>query len=169
MNKKNVLTVKNLNKVYSKNGSEQIRAINNLNLEVKEGEIFGLLGPNGAGKSTFINIIAGLCNKSFGKVFVCGLNLDDDPKTIKGNIEEAAVNLYSMLRELDEHMPQRIAVANIPNQGIVEAINYRLKMMVRHKMIRYLLANQIQHQILMRYPITLLFYHQKYLANLPII
>jgi len=47
MNKKNVLTVKNLNKVYSKNGSKQTHALNNLNLEVKEGEIFGLLGPNG--------------------------------------------------------------------------------------------------------------------------
>ena len=47
--------------------------------------------------------------------------------SVKGNIEEAAVNLYSMLRELDEHMAQRIAVAKIPNQGIGEAINDRLK------------------------------------------
>ena len=37
------------------------------------------------------------------------------------------MNLYSMLRELDEHMAQRIAVAKIPNQGIGEAINDRLK------------------------------------------
>ena len=59
MNKKSVLNVKNLNKVYSKKGSRSIHAIKNLNLEVKEGEIFGLLGPNGAGKSTFINILGG--------------------------------------------------------------------------------------------------------------
>ena len=57
MNKKIVLNVKDLNKVYSKKGSGSIQAIKNLNLEVKEGEIFGLLGPNGAGKSTFINIL----------------------------------------------------------------------------------------------------------------
>ena len=45
MEKKNVLSVKNLNKIYSKNGSSTVNALNNLNLEVKEGEIFGLLGP----------------------------------------------------------------------------------------------------------------------------
>jgi len=54
-------------------------------------------------------------------------NVKSKNLSIKGNIEEAAVNLYSMLRELDEHMAQRIAVANIPNQGIGEAINDRLK------------------------------------------
>ncbi len=81
MNKKSVLTVKNLNKVYSKNGSKQTHALNNLNLEVKEGEIFGLLGPNGAGKSTFINILGGSVIKSGGKVNVWGFDLDKKSKT----------------------------------------------------------------------------------------
>ena len=60
------MTVKNLSKIYSKNNSEPVNALNNLNLDVKQGEIFGLLGPNGAGKSTFINILGGTVIKSKG-------------------------------------------------------------------------------------------------------
>ena len=86
MNKKNVLTVKNLNKVYSKNGSKQTNALNNLNLEVKEGEIFGLLGPNGAGKSTFINILGGSVIKTGGEVNVWGFNLDQNPRQVRASI-----------------------------------------------------------------------------------
>ena len=86
MNKKNVLTVKNLNKVYTKNGSKQTHALNNLNLEVKEGEIFGLLGPNGAGKSTFINILGGSVVKTSGEVHVWGFNLDKNPRQVRASI-----------------------------------------------------------------------------------
>ena len=86
MNKKNVLYVKNLNKIYSKNSSNSIQSINNLNLEVKEGEIFGLLGPNGAGKSTFINILAGTTIKTSGEVNVWGFNLDKNPRQVRASI-----------------------------------------------------------------------------------
>ena len=86
MNKKSVLTVKNLNKIYKKSGSNSVQALNNLNLEVKEGEIFGLLGPNGAGKSTFINILAGTSIKTSGEVNVWGFNLDKNPRQVRASI-----------------------------------------------------------------------------------
>ena len=86
MNKKNVLYVKDLNKTYSKNSSKSVNAIKNLNLEVKEGEIFGLLGPNGAGKSTFINILAGTTIKTSGEVNVWGFNLDKNPRQVRASI-----------------------------------------------------------------------------------
>ena len=86
MEKKNVLSVKNLNKIYSKNKSPSVNALNNLNLDVKEGEIFGLLGPNGAGKSTFINILAGTVIKTSGEVNVWGFNLDKNPRQVRASI-----------------------------------------------------------------------------------
>ena len=86
MNKKNVLSVKNLNKIYNSKDSNSINALNNLNLDVKEGEIFGLLGPNGAGKTTFINILAGTVIKTSGEVNVWGFSLDKNPRQIKASI-----------------------------------------------------------------------------------
>ena len=86
MSNKNVLSVKNLNKVYSKKSSNSVNALNNLNLEVKQGEIFGLLGPNGAGKSTFINILAGTVIKTSGEVIVWGFNLDKNPRQVRASI-----------------------------------------------------------------------------------
>ena len=86
MDKKSVLSVKNLNKVYSSKNSNNTHALKNLNLEVKEGEIFGLLGPNGAGKTTFINILAGTVRKTAGEVIVWGFDLDKNPRQVRASI-----------------------------------------------------------------------------------
>ena len=86
MNKKNVLYVKKLNKVYNGKKNKSINALNNLNLEVKQGEIFGLLGPNGAGKTTFINILGGTVIKTSGEVNVWGFDLDKQPRQIRASV-----------------------------------------------------------------------------------
>ena len=86
MNKKNALKVEKLTKIYSKKSSKEIKALNNLNLEVKEGEIFGLLGPNGAGKTTFLNILAGTVIKNSGSVNVWGFDLDKNPREVRSSI-----------------------------------------------------------------------------------
>ena len=86
MKKKDVLSVKNLSKIYSKNNSGTINALNNLNLDVKQGEIFGLLGPNGAGKSTFINILGGIVIKTSGIVNVWGYDIDKDPRQVRASL-----------------------------------------------------------------------------------
>jgi len=86
MSEKNALKVEKLTKIYSKKSSEEIIALNNLNLEVKEGEIFGLLGPNGAGKTTFLNILAGTVIKNSGCVNVWGYDLDKNPRQVRSSI-----------------------------------------------------------------------------------
>ena len=86
MDKKNALKVEKLTKIYSEKSSNRVKALNNLNLEVKEGEIFGLLGPNGAGKTTFLNILAGTVIKNSGEVNVWGFDLDKNPRQVRSSI-----------------------------------------------------------------------------------
>ena len=78
-----IIEVSGLSKKYA---SANSFALDHIDLTINSGSIFGLLGPNGAGKSTFINILSGLTNKSSGVVKVCGIDLDENPKTVRGNI-----------------------------------------------------------------------------------
>jgi len=84
---KYALTVENLTKVYSdsKNKKEN-KALNDLNFQVKQGEIFGLLGPNGAGKTTFLSILGGTVSKTNGNVNVWGFDIDKNPRQVKASI-----------------------------------------------------------------------------------
>ena len=84
---KYALTVENLTKVYSdsKNKKEN-KALNDLNFQVKQGEIFGLLGPNGAGKTTFLSILGGTVAKTNGNVNVWGFDIDKNPRQVKASI-----------------------------------------------------------------------------------
>ena len=86
MKQKNILSVKNLKKIYFNKKTEDNHALNDLNLDVKEGEIFGLLGPNGAGKTTFINILAGTVIKTAGQVNVWGFDLDENPRQVRASV-----------------------------------------------------------------------------------
>ena len=82
------LSVKNLTKIYSKNKKADIssKALNNLNFEVRQGEVFGLLGPNGAGKTTFLSILAGTVTKTEGRINVWGFDLDLNPRQVRASI-----------------------------------------------------------------------------------
>ena len=84
---KYALTVENLTKVYSdsKNKKEN-KALNDLNFQVKQGEVFGLLGPNGAGKTTFLSILGGTVSKTKGKINVWGFDVDKNPRQVKASI-----------------------------------------------------------------------------------
>lgn len=83
------LSVQQLTKLY---GSQ--KAINGLTFSVSRGEIVGFLGPNGAGKSTTMKIITGVIAPTSGKAFINGLNVAEDPVTVK-----------RMIGYLPEHNP----------------------------------------------------------------
>ncbi|MDD5038418.1 MAG: ABC transporter ATP-binding protein [Dehalococcoidales bacterium] len=75
------IKLKSVTKLYG-----NITAVNNLNLEVCEGEILGLIGPNGAGKTTTLKMMVGLLKPTSGTIEVMGQNLSQDGKQFKQHI-----------------------------------------------------------------------------------
>src|SRR5213592_2704882 len=69
-----IISVKGLSKTYASG----FKALNNVDLEIRRGEIFALLGPNGAGKTTLISIVCGIVNPSDGNVLVDGHDIVAD-------------------------------------------------------------------------------------------
>lgn len=67
MNSDNILEIKNLSKIYHTKKSE-IPAIENLNLNIRDGEFVAIVGPSGCGKTTLLSILCGLENKTSGEI-----------------------------------------------------------------------------------------------------
>jgi ABC-2 type transport system ATP-binding protein len=77
---------------------EDVTAVDGVNLQVVEGELFGLLGPNGAGKTTIINVLCGLLKPTSGSAIVGGYDVQKEPAKVKDIIgvcvQETAVYPY---------------------------------------------------------------------------
>jgi len=78
-----MITLNNISKTYARGG---VKAVDNIDLNVKRGEIFGFLGPNGAGKSTTIRMITGILQPTEGTIFIDGINLAESPEECKAKI-----------------------------------------------------------------------------------
>jgi ABC-2 type transport system ATP-binding protein len=77
-----IISIKNLQKQYAGG----FRALKDINLDVRRGEIFALLGPNGAGKTTLISIVCGLVNPTSGSVTVDGGDIKRDYRRVRSLI-----------------------------------------------------------------------------------
>ena len=100
---KNILEITDVNKIYR----NSIKALDNINLNIKEGEIFSLLGPNGAGKSTLINSICGVVNFNSGTIKINGYD----------NIKE-----YRKARQITGIVPQELYLESF--ETVWKNINY---------------------------------------------
>lgn len=78
-----MLKIKNLTKIY---GRSDVKAVDDLSLEVSEGEIFGFIGPNGAGKSTTIKCVTGITSFNSGNIEVNGFDVLKNPVEAKRSI-----------------------------------------------------------------------------------
>ncbi len=90
----NVIEVKKLTKYYN-----ELAAVDHINVEVGEGEVFGFLGPNGAGKTTTVRMLTGIIKPSSGTVSIMGIDIQRDPikaKQMMGVVPELS-NAYTEL------------------------------------------------------------------------
>ncbi len=127
MLKKIVISTKNLSKYYGKN--DEIKAVDNLNLEVYEGETFGLLGPNGAGKTTTVRLLNCIIKPSHGTAQVNGFDLikdDIEVKRITGLLAESP-GLYEKLSAY-EFLEFMGALYDVPEKILPNRIESLLKL-----------------------------------------
>ncbi|MBN2659402.1 MAG: ATP-binding cassette domain-containing protein [Spirochaetales bacterium] len=90
-----MISIQELTKYY-----DDVCAVNNMSLDIPEGQIMGLLGPNGAGKSTTLRILTGYLPPSEGTIFVNGLDVRKDPieaKKLIGYLPESSPIYPDML------------------------------------------------------------------------
>lgn len=76
-----IIELRGLTKCYG-----SVKAVDDLNLNIQKGEIFGLLGPNGAGKTTTILMMLGLTDPTSGTAHVCGYNATTNPIPVKRKV-----------------------------------------------------------------------------------
>src|SRR3546814_9549363 len=97
------VSISKLSKTYASG----FRALKNVDLEIRRGEIFALLGPNGAGKTTLISIVCGIVNPTEGKVLVDGHDIARDYRAARSRIglvpQELTTDSFETVRRSEEH------------------------------------------------------------------
>ncbi|MDD5623073.1 MAG: ABC transporter ATP-binding protein [Actinomycetota bacterium] len=125
----NLIISKNLSKKY-----KETLVVDNLNLTIKKGEIFGLLGPNGAGKSTFILMTLGLTEPTSGSISVAGFDSTREPlkvKRITGYLPEK-VGFYDDMTAKG-NLAYTAELNNIPFREIPKKIDEALEIVALSK------------------------------------
>ena len=74
-----MIEIKNVSESYVKG----VKVIDNMNLKIEDGTIFGFIGPNGAGKTTTLEMITGILNIDEGEIFIDGKSIKDNPVEAK--------------------------------------------------------------------------------------
>ena len=95
-----MLSIKNISKTYRKSN---VKAIDNISLDIKEGDIFGFIGPNGSGKSTTIKCITGIHSYDEGEIIFNGVSIKDNPNVCKKDMAYVPDNpdVYETLSGID--------------------------------------------------------------------
>ncbi|MGN0772010.1 MAG: ABC transporter ATP-binding protein [Christensenellales bacterium] len=136
-----IIEIKNLTKTYKarnksagKSGRQTILAVDNLSLDIQQGEIFGLVGSNGAGKTTLIKVMLGLCKADSGSVRICGYDSVNDTESMLAKVgaiveeptlfkDMTGMQNLKMLARLSGGLPQSRLDQVVEIVGLKERIN----------------------------------------------
>src|SRR5215472_17238603 len=93
------VTVRNLSKTFFDEGRGQVRAVDSVSFECREGEVFGLLGANGAGKTTTLRMLSTILAPSSGTATLMGHDVLRNPEGVRKNLGfySATTSLYPRL------------------------------------------------------------------------
>lgn len=118
--------IEGVSKSYNKG---TVKAVDDINLNIRSGEIFGFLGPNGAGKTTTIKIIVGLLKPDSGKITIDGVDVWQEPLKAKSMISYVPDNpeVYDKLKGI-EYLNFIADMYGIPREDREEKMNHFLHM-----------------------------------------
>ncbi|NLC04582.1 MAG: ABC transporter ATP-binding protein [Tissierellia bacterium] len=121
-----MLKLQGISKSYNKGA---VKAVDNISLDIKSGEIFGFLGPNGAGKTTTLKMIVGLLKPDQGTIIVDGINAWEEPLKAKSMISYVPDNpeIYEKLKGID-YLNFIADMYGISTEDREEKIDYYLEM-----------------------------------------
>ncbi|GAA4356884.1 ABC transporter ATP-binding protein [Kangiella marina] len=103
-----------------------IHAVNDISLDIQQGQIFGLLGPNGAGKSTSISIMTGLIDCDSGSVSLAGLNPQSKEARYKIGLIPQSIALYEELTAID-NLSFFASLYDIPSKDLSDRMDWALE------------------------------------------
>lgn len=134
-----MLRIENVSKSYE---GGKIKAVDNINLDIKSGEIFGFLGPNGAGKTTAIKMIVGLLKPDKGKISVNGINVWERPLEAKQQISYVPDNpeVYDKLKGID-YLNFVADMYSVSKETRIEKIEYYTKLFSIEKALGDIIAS----------------------------
>ena len=135
-NGKYVIRAKNLKKIYRR-GSEDIYAVNDVTLEVEEGEFLSLIGPSGSGKTTLINILGCLDNPTSGKLELDGRGIFDEGKFLsEGELTKIRREIFGYVFQKFYLIPTLTVLENVmlpftfyKKSGAENEVEYVLKLL----------------------------------------
>lgn len=147
------ITISHIVKHYPK-----LTAINDISLEIEEGEFFGLLGPNGAGKTTLISILAGLARASSGKASIMGHDVVSDYQQARRMLgvvpQELAFDPFFTVRETLKWQSGYFGIKHndawidelLHNLGLTDKANVNMRALSGGMKRRVLVAQALVHR-----------------------